>query len=344
MDWGIELAERGWAPDLLIRVGIRRLLSQRIAVERALDCEAAQERMRELIRTLNAAPVAADTALANAQHYEVPSAYFQLVLGPRLKYSSCEWSEGIGSLAAAEEKMLARTCERARLEDGQRVLELGCGWGSLSLWMAEKYPRSEIHAVSNSRTQREFIEARARERGLTNLRVFTRDMNEFQPDGTFDRIVSVEMFEHMRNYRSLFGRVSSWLRPGGYLFLHIFCTRFLGYLFETDGKDDWMARHFFTGGVMPSDFLFTYFAGDLRFEDHWHVNGRHYSKTLEAWLVRHDSKRAEILDVFRQTLPPDQAARMFHRWRIFYLACSELFAWDKGNHWFVSHYLFRKPE
>ncbi len=342
MSWGIELAETGWAPDFAVRMGIRGLLRQRVAVEAAQDCETWQESTRSFVRELKAGPLAIATGEANAQHYEVPTDYFRLALGPRLKYSSCYWPAGVETLAAAEETMLALTCARAQLVDGQRVLELGCGWGSLALWMAETYPRSQITAVSNSATQREYIEGECARRGLSNLKVLTCDINRLELDDQFDRVVSVEMFEHLRNYEILFRKIAGWLKPEGKLFAHVFCHVTHPYPFEVDGNNDWMARHFFTGGIMPSTLLFAYFARDLVMEDHWHVNGRHYARTLEAWLTLHDTRRDEVLAVFRKSLPEAEARRMFHRWRIFYMACSELFGWNNGNHWFVAHTLWSR--
>lgn len=342
MSWGIELAETGWAPDFAIRAGIRGLLRKRIAFETQGDCESRQEATRSFVRELKSGPLAIATRAANAQHYEVPTEYFRLALGPRLKYSSCYWPADVTTLEAAEERMLALTCERAGIVDGQRILELGCGWGSLALWMGEKYPQSRITAVSNSATQRAHIEGECSRRGLSNLMVLTRDMNELELEARFDRVVSVEMFEHMRNYDILFRKIAGWLEPDGKLFAHIFCHATMPYPFEVDGNDDWMAKHFFTGGIMPSALLFAYFARDLVLEDHWQVNGRHYSRTLEAWLKLHDERKTAVMDVFRKTLPEAESRRMFHRWRIFYLACSELFGWAGGNHWFVGHYLWSK--
>ncbi len=242
--------------------------------------------------------------------------------------------------------MLRITCERAELGGQQRILELGCGWGSLTLWMAEHYPEAEIVAVSNSRSQRDFILGRARERGLANVRVLTADMNTFRPEGQFDRVVSVEMFEHMKNYDRLLRAISGWLRPEGKLFVHIFTHRLYAYHFEDRGADhDWMAAHFFTGGTMPSDHLLLRFQNDLRIERHWRINGRHYSRTLEAWLRRQDRHARAILPVFEAVYGGRAAARLWlQRWRIFYMACSELFRYRGGREWMVSHYLFRKPD
>ncbi len=337
----IKWAEEGKVPDALIRGGIRRLLARRLAEERAAGKD---ESIDAFVADLDASPLAVATDAANEQHYEVPSGYFVKVLGRRLKYSCTWWGEGLDDLDASEEAMLALTAERADLKDGMRVLELGCGWGSFTLWAAERFPGSEIVAVSNSRTQRAFIEARAKERGLGNVRVVTADMNTFAPPETFDRVVSIEMFEHMKNYRRLMERIASWLNPGGKLFVHIFVHRTYAYPFEDRGDaGDWMARYFFTGGNMPSDDLLLRFQDHLAVESHWRVNGKHYSKTLEAWLRRQDAAEGEILPLFAETYGGREAAkRWLRRWRIFYMACSELFRYGDGWEWFVAHYRFTK--
>jgi cyclopropane-fatty-acyl-phospholipid synthase len=341
---GLELAEHGWLPDQLIRIGIRRLLAARLEEESRLGCEGLSELNRSFVAELRKSPIALHTSAANQQHYEVPSAYFELVLGPHRKYSSCLWPDEVSELSVAEQKMLELTCKRADLHDGMEILELGCGWGSLSLFMARQYPGSRFLAVSNSASQREFILKQAASRGISNLVVETHDMNDFQTDRTFDRVVSVEMFEHMRNYEELFARIASWLKPTGKLFAHVFYHGRCAYPFETDGNNDWMARHFFTGGLMPSAELFLEFQRDLLFEDRWLINGQHYQKTLEAWLKRHDASREQILPLFQETYGKELANVMFQRWRLFYLACAELFGYRHGDEWGVAHFLFSRRE
>ena len=331
----IDLAETGFVPDSLIRIGIRRLLASRLKASSAGS-------LTDFANQLRNSPLAVATDLANQQHYEVPSAFFESVLGPKLKYSSCFFENRETSLAEAEVAMLRQTCQRAEIEDGMRVLELGCGWGSLTLWMAEHFPSCEITAVSNSASQRKFIESRARTKGLSNIQVITADMREFVTSEKFDRVVSVEMFEHMRNYELLFRRVSDWMTPDGQAFVHVFCHRNTPYLFETDGAANWMGRHFFTGGMMPSEALFGQFANDLVVQRQWRVNGLHYWRTCEAWLTNLDGDRAAILDRFRQDLPEPEAKRSLQRWRIFLMVCAELFRYRGGDEWFVAHYLFRQ--
>ena len=338
----IDWAERRWLPDAVVRFGIRQLLRQRLH-DAGSEVEAAMEQRQALLEAMRAAPVALSTEVANEQHYEVPADYFRLCLGEHLKYSCCRWDEVVGDLDAAEARMLRLTSERAGLADGQRILELGCGWGSLSLWMAAHYPGSEITAVSNSHSQRAFIEARRDERGLGNLRVITRDMNEFAPEQPgFDRVVSIEMFEHMRNWEELLRRASTWLRPGGRLFMHVFSHREQAYFFESEGAGNWMGRYFFRDGLMPSDDLARHFQADLQVIRQWRVNGRHYARTCNEWLRRQDAAREAIMPLFEQTYGAD-AGRWFQRWRMFYMACAELFGYRDGNEWFVSHILFERP-
>ena len=340
--WYDKLIEQNKVPDFLLRQGIRKLLKQRLADENKGDVEAQQAHLMALIDKLKASPIAVNTVDANQQHYEVPTKFYQYCLGKNLKYSSCYYKPGVTRLDQAEDDMLALTCERAELKNGQQVLELGCGWGSLSLYMAAKYPDSTFKVVSNSRTQKMHIDEQAVLRGITNLMVITADMNTFKIDDQFDRVVSVEMFEHMRNYTLLMKTVASCLKPDGKLFIHIFTHKEYAYLFEVIDDTDWMSKYFFTGGIMPSDDLLFYFNDDLVVEQHWHVNGTHYGKTAEDWLKNMDSHKAEIMPLFEDTYGKDQAVKWWVYWRIFYMACAELWNYNYGNEWIVSHYLFHK--
>lgn len=335
----IYLAEHGRIPDSLIRLGIRLLILQRLREQARENPDREQQEHMAFVENMRQSPIALHTDAANEQHYELPPRFFELVLGPHLKYSCCHFPNGITELEVAEASMLALTCERAQLKDGLRILELGCGWGSLSLWMARNYPKASIVAVSNSKPQREFIEARAREAGLNNLRVHTCDMNDFSTEETFDRVVSVEMFEHMRNYQSLLERISGWLEPEGKLFIHIFSHRRYAYAFSAEGDSNWMGRYFFTGGIMPSNDLLLYFQQQVQLEHHWVLSGTHYQQTAEAWLQRMDQQKDEILKAFQETYGKD-ANVWFERWRMFFLATAEVWGFRQGKEWLVSHYLF----
>lgn len=340
---GIGLAERALLPDALLRFGIRRLCAQRLREEQAADSVAAWQKFQARLDALRASPLAIHTDAANEQHYELPPRFFELCLGKRLKYSSCFFARGDETLEQGEDAMLALYGTHAELADGQDILELGCGWGSLTLWMAERYPHSRITAVSNSRPQREFIEARCRESGFDNVRIVTRDVNALElAPAQFDRVVSIEMFEHMRNYERLLGNIAAWLRPGGKLFVHIFCHRELMYPFETDGDDNWMGRYFFTGGLMPAADTLLWFQRDLRIEQQWRLSGRHYERTANLWLANQDAHRDAVLDVLRAAY--GDAAPLWHqRWRMFWMACAELFGYRAGNEWLVGHYRFARP-
>ena len=344
----MRLLERDLVPDFLIRLRIRALLAERLRAEDMNDPEKQRLRMTEFLTRLSSSPVAIETAAANEQHYEVPTEFYTRVLGKHLKYSSAYFphpgAPAAENLDAAEARMLALTCQRARLENGDRILELGCGWGSLSLWMAANYPQSRITAVSNSRTQKAHIAAQARERGLANLEIVTCDVNvlSFPAETQFDRVVSVEMFEHMRNYDALLARVAAWMAPRATLFVHIFTHRRFAYPFEVRDESDWMARYFFTGGIMPSDDLLLHFQRDVRILEHWHVPGWHYQLTSEAWLQNMDRHRDSIMPVLASTYGGPQALRWWVYWRVFFMACAELWGYAGGNEWMVSHYLFEK--
>lgn len=331
-------------PDVLLRQGIRKLLKQRLADENKGGVEEQQAHLMALIAKLKASPIAVNTADANAQHYEVPTGFYQYCLGKNLKYSSGYWKPGVTDIDTSETDMLELSCKRAELENGQDVLELGCGWGSLSLYMSAKYRDSRFTVVSNSRTQKMYIDEQAQQRGITNLTVITADINVFNIDQKFDRVVSVEMFEHMRNYQLLMAKVASFLKPDGKLWIHIFTHKEYAYLFEVIDETDWMSKYFFTGGIMPSDDLMAYFNDDMAVEKHWHVNGTHYGKTAEAWLANMDAHKKEIMPLFEQTYGKNQAVKWWVYWRLFYMACAELWKFNDGNEWIVSHYLFHKTQ
>ncbi|EDY85944.1 cyclopropane-fatty-acyl-phospholipid synthase [gamma proteobacterium HTCC5015] len=338
----ITLAEQKKLPDALIRLGIRQLLKQRLDEQNASNLEAADEDKRALLASLHESPIAIETDAANEQHYEVPADFYRYVLGKHFKYSACLYRDESDDLDTAEAAMLALYLERAELQDGQHILELGCGWGSLTLYMAEHLPSARILAVSNSNSQREYIMGEAKKRGLSNVEVRTCDVNELELDESFDRVVSIEMFEHMRNYRHLFEKIAGWLRTDGKLFVHIFCHRNLMYPFETEGDDNWMGQYFFTGGLMPSTDTLLHFQQHLDIDQQWLVNGKHYALTSEAWLENCDQHKLEIIKLFESNYGEGKGKLWWQRWRMFFMACAELFAYDEGNEWLVSHYRFVK--
>lgn len=335
----MDLVERGLVPDGLIRAGIRRRLAGKLGQLHLDDVEARDRAEQALLREWWSGPIALVPELANEQHYEVPPALFEAVLGPNLKYSCGLHPQHDGDLEESERRMLALTEKRAEIEDGMRILDLGCGWGSLSLWIARRHPHARVVAVSNSKDQREFILGRAAERGLSNVEVITEDVNRFDTDERFDRVVSVEMVEHVRNHPLLLSRVARWLEPDGRLFLHHFAHRETFYPYEAETDDDWMARHFFSGGIMPSADYFLQCQEDLVALRRWRVSGKHYERTSNLWLERLDASRDALMPVLAETYGEGEAARWLVRWRLFFMACAELFGFDGGNEWMVVHVL-----
>lgn len=337
---------KGRVPDFLIRWYVRRLCRDRLRAE-PVSVEKRMELLANFVADLRKQPLAVEVDAANLQHYEVSTDFYKKVLGKRLKYSSCWFPATVrrggasDHLDAAETAMLERTCEHADLKPGQRILELGCGWGSLSLFMAATYPACSITAVSNSSTQKAYIDEQAQAQGLTNLKVITADINHFAPDAQFDRVVSVEMFEHMRNYQILFSKIAEWLLPGGKLFFHIFTYDGTPYLYDAEDPGDWMARNFFAGGTMPCPDLPFYFADDFKVERVWRINGRHYQLTLEAWLQKMDRMKEEIYPLFEAEYAK-KALMFWNHWRVFFMSCAEVFGYANGNRWFVSHYLLER--
>lgn len=338
--YAIDWTEQGYVPDIVIRKAIRRLLKQRLIDIDADNNEAMAIHKHAFIKAMQSSPVALLPEKANEQHYEVPSAFYDLVLGSYRKYSCCYFDDNTHTLEQAEANALALSCEHAGLGNGQAILELGCGWGSLSLWMASHYPESSITAVSNSHSQREHIQQQATQYGLDNLNVITCDMNDFKTDDKYDRVVSVEMFEHMRNWPLLFARIHNWLKPNGKFFMHVFCHRDAIYEFTDNQDDDWMSRHFFSGGMMPSQDLALHFQKYLSLSAQWSWSGTHYQKTSEAWLTNMDQQRDSLWPILQRTYGKDNTQKWWMRWRMFFMACAELFAYNNGQEWFVSHYLF----
>ena len=342
--WALRSAERGRLPDAVVRAGIRCLLRTRLATLEVQNCEKTAGSTQAFIEAMDRAPIAPLPHKANEQHYEMPAAFFAAVLGPRLKYSSGYFPSGAESLAQAEENALDATCRSAGVEDGMRVLDLGCGWGSLTLWMAERFPNAAITGVSNSASQRRHVLGEAERRGLRNVQVRTADMNAFDAGERYDRVVSVEMFEHMRNYRLLFERIHGWLAPHGRFFMHIFCHRGAPYEFVDAGDGDWMSRHFFSGGMMPSESL------PLRFQSHlenialWRWSGTHYQRTANAWLANLDRRRETVMPALAEVCGAEAAPLWWMRWRIFFMACAELLGYRRGQQWWVAHSLFKRRD
>ncbi len=335
----IEVMERGWVPDRLTRWMIRRLCRRRLMELRSGN-PSTDNQVRDFADQMRVGPIAPVPEKANEQHYELPAEFFELMLGRHLKYSCCFFETSQSSLDDAERRSLQLTCQRAEIVDGQDVLELGCGWGSLTLWMLQQYPHLRVTAVSNSETQRQWIIGRAAAAHLENrLTVITADMNEFAIDQRFDRVVSCEMFEHMRNYEHLLRRIAGWLRPGGKLFVHLFCHKQFAYEFQTTGVANWMGRYFFTGGIMPSFELLHQFPTHLRVARSWAWPGVHYQRTCNAWLRRLDAHRKSAREILAGVYGEPASGRWLQRWRMFLMAGAELFGFESGQQWLIGHYL-----
>lgn len=341
-DWMYKVIATDRVPEWIIRAGIRKMLAQKLRTESRPTTELQKKAVMDFVKELKRSPIAIHTDSANRQHYEVPASFFQLVLGPRLKYSSALWLEDTKNLAQAEINMLEKYCQRADLRDGQTIMDLGCGWGSLSLFLAEKFKNSNIVALSNSATQKEFIDSEVKRRGLNNVTVVTANIASFDTELEFDRILSVEMFEHLKNYQAMLAKVSRWLRPDGKLFIHIFTHKHFAYHYEDKDGTDWLTRNFFEGGTMPSEDLLLYFQDDVRIVEQWSVPGTHYQKTAEAWLKTMKGKRKEVMEIMSQTYGADNAQQWWAFWKLFFLACAELWGYKNGTEWTVSHYLFER--
>lgn len=335
--------EYGLLPDYLLRYKIHNALVGEIEELSAGGVEAQSQRMRKFLEDIRSMPIAINQADANKQHYEVPPEFYRIALGPRMKYSSCYFPEGNETLGEAENKMFELYCERAQLQDGMTMLDLGCGWGSLTLFLADRFPNSQILALSNSTGQKAYIHEEAQNRGFKNVNVYVGDISVFQREDfgeKFDRVLSIEMFEHMKNYEKLLKKISGWLKPQGKLFVHIFTHKIFAYHF-TKG---WMAKTFFTGGTMPSHELLVHFQDHVKLEDIWKVNGIHYAKTLDAWLQRFDQNQDTLRPIIESTYGQDNYIKWYIGWRMFFIICSETFAFNQGNEWNVSHYLFSKRQ
>jgi cyclopropane-fatty-acyl-phospholipid synthase len=333
----LSAAERA-APDALLRAGMRRIIASRLSAE---ETRTSSER-EDMVRRWQSGPVALAPEAANTQHYEVPAAFFAQVLGPRLKYSACLWPEDVSELTGAEAAMLRLTVERARIEDGMRVLDLGCGWGALALWIAEHFPDTEVVAVSNSTAQGEYLSTVASQQRISNVRHVVADVNDLALDGSFDAVVSVEMFEHVRNHPELLRHLAPRIRPGAPVFVHVFAHREHLWEFEDRGPGDWMTRHFFAGGIMPSHAHFTRLVTPATIEESWWIDGTHYQRTLEAWLERLDGAQSAVAEVLGPVYGED-TPRWVRRWRMFFMACAEFFGYDGGRSLGVSHHLLRLP-
>ena len=337
--WFNPLLARGLIPDWILRRGVRSQGKERLNMMNKVD---STKEYSKFINEASTGNIAVNTDDANNHHYEVDSEFFKYCLGKNLKYSCCFWDENTLDLDAAEDNMLEIYSKRAEITDGMNILDIGCGWGSLSLFLAQKYPKSEITGVSNSSSQKIFIDSVASERNISNLNIITRDINDFRTEEKYDRILSIEMFEHTKNTKKLMNLINDWLNPNGLFFMHVFAHKENPYYFDRDQKNAWMAKYFFTGGMMPNHNLFKDLKSNLEYQKSWILSGEHYERTSNAWLDKMDQNKSKILSLFERSNSSSVAKRKFHFWRLFYIACAEIFGYDNGNEWVVSHHLFKK--
>ncbi len=331
----------GRLPDFVIRLGIKFLNKRRLQEHYSLSSEIRHEKLKEFMLQLKTGPISVNTKTTNAQHYELPTEFFKIVLGPKLKYSCSYFNSKKDTLAEADENMLNIYLQRAKIKNSDEILELGCGWGSLTVYMATQFPKSKITAISNSSVQKKYIDQLLKKRKIKNVNVITSDFNDFSTQKKFDKVVSIEMFEHIRNYEKAFQKVHSFLKKGGQCFIHIFAHREIAYPFEVKDDSDWMSKYFFTGGTMPSNHLFTYFCHPLKINDHWVVNGKQYTYTADKWLENMDANKERVLKIF-QDVYEDEYKIWYQYWRIFFMSVAELFGYKNGNEWVINHYLFEK--
>ncbi|KAJ4769826.1 (S)-coclaurine N-methyltransferase [Rhynchospora pubera] len=339
---GLAGLERNLLPDAVVRRLTKALLASRLRLGYLPSADLQLSALLQFVQSLKEMPIAVETDKAKVQHYELPTSFFKLVLGENLKYSSCYFKEKSSTLEEAEKAMLELYCERAELKDGQTILDVGCGWGSLSLYVAKKYRNCSITGICNSVTQKAHIDEQCREHDLSNVEIIVADISKFQMERSFDRIISIEMFEHMKNYKELLKKISGWMKPDGLLFVHYFCHKTFAYHFEDKNEDDWITRYFFTGGTMPSANLLLYFQDDVTVVNHWLVNGTHYSMTSEEWLKRMDKNISSIRPIFETTYGKESAVKWIAYWRTFFISVAELFGYNNGDEWMVAHFLFKK--
>lgn len=334
--------ERNLLPDAVVRRLTRLLLASRLRLGYLPSADLQLASLLDFKRSLEDMPIAVETDKANSQHYELPTSFFKLVLGKNLKYSCCYFQDKSSTLEDAENAMLGLYCERAQVKDGQSILDLGCGWGSLSIYIAKKYPNCCITGICNSITQKSHIEEQCRDLQLSNVKIIVADIGKFEMEASFDRVISIEMFEHMKNYKELLKKISKWMKQDSLLFVHHFCHKTFPYHFEDKNEDDWITRYFFAGGTMPSANLLLYFQDDVTVVNHWLVNGMHYARTSEEWLRRMDQNLASIRPIFETTYGKDSATKWIAYWRTFFIAVAELFGYSNGEEWMIALYLFKK--